>query len=93
MYRGRDHIGEAEQVSEPVDAMNEFLVGPDRQRQIGHRCGIGVACAVGKAGRLAREEGERSPGRRCGRQFGRATRTKAVVRRWRRIGVGGSFPP
>jgi hypothetical protein len=32
---GGDDVCQAEQVSEPVDAVNEFFVGPDRHCQIG----------------------------------------------------------
>lgn len=41
-----DHENQSQQVPEPVDPVYQFLVRPDRHRQVGHRRGVRMRTAV-----------------------------------------------
>jgi hypothetical protein len=41
-----NHESESQEAAEPVDPVRQLLIGPYRQRQVGHRGGVGVFTAV-----------------------------------------------
>jgi len=55
MHSSRDHIREPEQMPEPVDAVKELFIGPDRECQIGDRGRVRVALTMQAPGGLAGE--------------------------------------